>query len=114
MSLGISLTFASLARTSKQSRRRRLGARVDGIRAAVHLKARDQADDLLLRVGEAVDELGQVVFEEALAVRREEGHDGVVVGEVRGDEAVVAGLAILVQALALETCRSGAVLGVGE
>ena len=81
MSAGISLTSCSSVLTSKNSRICSMiihgGAaaaahRAHRVHAAVERQAGDQADDALLRVGQRVDQLGQVVLEEALAVGREE------------------------------------------
>ena len=123
MSAGTSLRSGCSGLTSKNSRiwsitihgRRRLAHGRHGIaHAAIDRDAGDEADDALLGVGEAVDELGQVVFEEALAIGREKLDGGVVVGGVGGDEAEVAGLAVLVEAHAAQASGDGAILGVGE
>ena len=88
-------------------------------RAALHRRhqvaferqRRHQPDHRLLREGEAVDQLGQIVFEEALALGLEERDDLLVVGRVGGGEAEIDLLAALVERHALEPEGDGAILG---
>ena len=82
------------------------------VHATVERQTADEADDALLGVGQCVDELGDVVFQERFAVRREECNGGVIVGGVGANEAEVANLAFLVEAHAPQSGGHRAVLGV--
>ena len=52
-------------------------------------QAADQPDDGLFREGEGVHQLGQIVFEKALALGREERDDLLVVGRIGRGEAEI-------------------------
>lgn len=56
------------------------------IETGAHRQTREPADHGLLRIGELVDEPGDVVFEELLAGRIEEGDGGMSVRGVRAGE----------------------------
>ena len=61
-----------------------------------------------------MDELGQVVFEKALALRLEEGDDLLVVGRVGGGEAKIDLLAFRIERHPLKPECDRAVLDIGE
>ena len=82
--------------------------------AAVDLHARDDPDLGLLRVRELVDELRHVIFEEALALRREEGNHLLVVRAVGRHKPEVALLALRAEPDAGKPRRHRPVLGIRE
>ncbi len=61
-----------------------------------------------------MDELRQIVFEEALALRLEERNDLQIVGRVRGGEAEIDLLAALIERHALQAESDGTILDGGE
>ena len=73
-----------------------------------------QADDLLFRVREVVDELGHVVLEELLALRREERDDLLVVDGVRPRETEVEDPLVEPQRHPAQAVPDGTVLLIGE
>ena len=73
-----------------------------------------EADHVLLRMRQGVDHLGQVVFQEPLALERDEGHQRLVVGAVGGVDAEIDIDPVIAERHALKAGRHGAVLGVGE
>ena len=85
-----------------------------GHHVAFELQCRDQPDHLALREGERLDQLGQIIFQELLAIGLEEG-DGVgVVGRIAGGQAEIDLLAILVDRHALQPGGGRLVLDIGE
>ena len=84
------------------------------IHAAVERQAGHEADHALLGVGQREDQLGEVVFEEGLAIGGEEGDGGVGVGRVAADQAEIADLAVLVEAHAAQSRGHRLVLGIRE
>ena len=81
---------------------------------AAHGKGRHQPDHRPLGVGEVVYQLGQVVFEEAFAGRREERDGFLIVGAVGPGEAEIDHLSGLIQGDALDAEGHRGVLGVRE
>ena len=74
----------------------------------------DQPDHGLLRKRQAVDELGQIVFEKALALGLEERDDLLIVGRVGRGETEIDLLASDIERHSLQPERDGAVLGIRE
>ncbi len=74
----------------------------------------DQADHGLLWNGQVVDELSQIVFEKALALRLEESDDLLVVGRIGRGQPEIDLLALHVERHALQPEGDGAVLDIGE
>ena len=86
-----------------------------GLRAqALDRQRAQQAHDLPLRVREVVHELGDVVFEERLALGGEERDDFLVVDGVRAGEAEVEDSLVDPQRHPAQPVRDGAVLLLGE
>ncbi len=98
-----------------QLRRGRLRAHAHhGRHGAIERNAADHANHTLLGIGQRVDQLGHIVLEEALTLRREEADAGLVVGGVGADQAEVALVALAIERDAPQARRHGAILGVGE
>ena len=81
---------------------------------AFERQARRKPDRGALRDREIVDEAGQIVFEEAFALRREEGDDLLIIGRVGAGEAKEYLLTLLVERHGLQAERDGTVLDIGE
>ena len=81
---------------------------------ALERQRADQPDDGLFREGQGVDELGQIVFEKALALGREKRDDLLVVGRIGRGEAEINLLALAVERHALQPERDRAVLDIRE
>ena len=77
-------------------------------------QAADQADYGLLRKGQAVDELGQIVFEKALALGRKERDDLLIVGGVGRGEAEINLVALAVERHRLQAKGDRLVLDIGK
>ena len=74
----------------------------------------DQADDLLLRTREVVDQLGHVVLEELLALRGEERDDLLVVDRVRPRETEVEDAVVEIERHAAQAVSDGSILFLRE
>jgi hypothetical protein len=81
---------------------------------AFERQAGDKTHGGALRHREIVNEARQIIFEEALALGREEGDDLLIVGGVGAREAKEHLLALLVERHGLQAKRDGAVLDIGE
>ena len=80
----------------------------------VDRQRRHHADHGTLRVGQVVDQFGQVVFKEALALRLEEGDGAFIVFQVAAGQAEIHLHAALIHRYALQAISHRAVLGVAE
>ena len=85
-----------------------------GRHVALERQGADQPDDGLFRDGQGVDQLGQVVFEKALALGREKRDDLLVVGRIGRGEAEINLVAFAVERHGLQTERHRAVLDIGK
>ncbi len=119
ISAGISAASRSIGLTSKncvicridRPRLRRLARPAE---LALQRQAGEQSHRRLLRDGEVVDELGQVVFEKALALGLHERDRLFLVGRIAAGEAEIDELAALVDRHALQAEGDRAVFLVGE
>ncbi len=85
-----------------------------GRHVALERQGADQPDDGLFRHREGVDQLGQIVFEKALPLRREKRDHLLVVGRIGRRQAEIDVLALAVERHRLQPERYGAVFDIGK